>query len=61
MQHIWKDASLVAQRDKRPCTFSEADILSIFFDVMGGQNWNAVQKKHWKDSRSSICKWEGVQ
>jgi hypothetical protein len=28
---------------------------------MGGQNWNAVQKKHWKDSRSSICKWEGVQ
>jgi hypothetical protein len=41
-------------------SFSEADILSIFFDVMGGQTWNAVQKKHWKDSRSSVCKWEGV-
>lgn len=42
-------------------SFSEEDILSIFFDVMGGQNWNTVQKKHWKDSRSSACAWEGIR
>ena len=41
-------------------SYTEKSILSIFFDVMGGQSWNAVQKKNWKDMRSSVCTWEGI-
>jgi hypothetical protein len=40
--------------------FSEADILSIFFDVMGGHTWNALQKSHWKESDGSVCEWHGI-
>jgi hypothetical protein len=40
--------------------FTENDILSIFFDVMGGESWNALQKSHWKDDQGSVCDWNGI-
>jgi hypothetical protein len=40
--------------------FTEKDILSIFFDVMGGESWNALQKSNWKDDQGSVCDWNGI-
>ena len=41
--------------------FTEADLLSIFFDVMGGQNWNALEQTNWKNTDVSVCEWEGIK
>ena len=40
--------------------FTEADILSIFFDAMGGNSWNALQRNRWKDYDYNVCKWHGI-
>jgi hypothetical protein len=40
--------------------FSEADILSVYFDVIRGDQWNALQQLHWKDRSVDICEWYGV-
>lgn len=39
---------------------SEADILSVYFDVIRGDQWNALQQLHWKDRSVNICEWYGV-
>jgi len=40
---------------------SDADILAIFFNVMGGATWNAIQKNHWKDPEGDdVCTWNGI-
>jgi len=41
-------------------SFSEAEILAIYFDVLGGQNWNAFHQKNWKNFDVSVCEWEGI-
>jgi hypothetical protein len=41
-------------------TYSDKDILSIFFDVMRGENWNSLQKRNWKDKSESVCEWHGI-
>jgi hypothetical protein len=40
--------------------FGQEDILSIFFDVMQGDKWNALQKLHWQDTKVNVCKWTGI-
>jgi hypothetical protein len=39
---------------------SVADILSVYFDVIRGDQWNALQQLHWKDRSVDICEWYGV-
>lgn len=39
---------------------TDQDILSIFFDVMGGDKWDASQKENWKRLDVSVCEWSGI-
>lgn len=41
-------------------TVTEKDILSIFFDVMRGEDWNTLQQRNWKDKSESVCEWDGI-
>jgi LRR receptor-like serine/threonine-protein kinase FLS2 len=36
------------------------DILSIFFDVMGGEFWDPNDSLNWKSEDLSVCTWGGV-
>lgn len=39
---------------------SEEDILTIFFNVMEGENWPDDMKKNWGDSTIGLCNWAGI-
>jgi hypothetical protein len=45
------------------CDFmNDADILAIYFNVMGGGSVNALQKSHWGDPEGTRpCSWNGVK
>lgn len=40
--------------------FSEADILSIFFDAMQGEKWPDELQENWKNQNVDICYWSGI-
>lgn len=39
---------------------SEKDILSIFFEVMNGDEWPEDAKKNWGDQSVDLCLWSGI-
>lgn len=39
---------------------TEADILSIFFEVMQGSEWPDDMKEHWGDPTVNTCAWSGI-
>lgn len=41
-------------------TLTEADILAIFYNVMGGSSDSIVQQHHWRDPKGDVCKWNGI-
>eukprot|EP00934_Nitzschia_sp_Nitz4_P002388 Nitzschia sp. Nitz4//scaffold202_size38995//17650//21009//NITZ4_007631-RA/size38995-augustus-gene-0.51-mRNA-1//1//CDS//3329541381//2383//frame0 len=40
---------------------TDADILAIFFNVMGEQGSKGLQSGHWKDPEGPVCGWNGVE
>jgi hypothetical protein len=40
--------------------FSEADILSLFYDVMNGERWPPNHRTNWRNYEVSVCEWAGV-
>eukprot|EP00980_Cylindrotheca_fusiformis_P010929 scaffold2499_cov125-Cylindrotheca_fusiformis.AAC.20 len=41
-------------------TFSEKDILSMFFDVMRADEWDPLEPESWKAGSENVCDWEGI-
>jgi hypothetical protein len=41
-------------------SFSTRDLLSMFYDVMGGENWPVHLKRGWKEAGTHECSWAGV-
>ena len=39
---------------------TEADVLSIFFEVMQGNEWPDDMKRNWGDPTVSTCEWSGI-
>lgn len=39
---------------------SQADLLSMLFDVLDGESWPDEFKKGWKEEGVSFCDWAGV-
>ena len=39
---------------------SEKDILSIFFEVMNGDEWPDEAKQNWGDKSVDLCEWGGI-
>ena len=37
------------------------DFLTIFFDVMHGENWESEEAAHWKDENVDVCSWKGIK
>jgi len=38
----------------------QADLLSMLYDVLDGDQWPDDFKKGWKEENVSICSWAGV-
>ena len=40
--------------------FSHQDMLTVFFEVLRGEKWNALQRLGWNDDSVDVCDWKGV-
>lgn len=41
-------------------SFSQREVLTMFYEVMGGDSWPAHMKENWLNPDISECNWSGV-
>lgn len=41
-------------------TFTDTDLLAMFFDVMQGESWAELYRRNWQDMDKSMCEWSGI-
>jgi hypothetical protein len=42
-------------------TLTEADILSMLYEVMDGPEWPPSERENWVDYSLSVCDWQGIE
>jgi len=59
-QHCPEGKTTLYLGSKECLSFSQRDVLEMFYKIMGGDNWPDALKENWFDPEISECQWGGV-